>query len=151
MNTFVWEFALLIGLAAFAAITRWLLTRAHLAALAKAEQRLAHVQLRTSQTYQGSGKGQLVSAEVVLAVDAFSTLKWTLRTLIGGESKTLQGLTQRARREAIVRLKREAQGCKSKLIIGARYEPARLNTTFGRNQLRIAIRVTGTAITQAAA
>lgn len=133
-------------IATIAGLTRWLLMRAHLRALASGEARLQHVQLMTTQQYSGQASGQLVCSEVVLAVDAFSSLRWVLRSLIGGESKALHALAERARREAILRLKREAQAKQSQLIIGVRYEHARLNASIGRNQHQISLRVTGTAI-----
>lgn len=133
-------------IAVIAGFTRWLLMRAHLRALAFGEARLQHVRLMTTQQYSGDASGQLICSEVVLAVDAFSSLRWLLRSLVGGESKALHALTERARREAILRLKREAQAKQSQLIIGVRYEHAKLNASFGRNQHRIALRVTGTAL-----
>ncbi|WP_119396122.1 heavy metal-binding domain-containing protein [Salinibius halmophilus] len=146
MSALLWDLIPFISIVLIAAITRMLLTRAHLLALARGEQRLQHIQLRNTQQYHGSGQGKLICAEVVLAVDAFSSLRWAIRSLIGGEAKALQKLTCRARREALLRLRREAQASGSKLVIGVRIEPARLNATFGRNQHRIALRVTGTAI-----
>lgn len=51
----------------------------------------------------------LVGGSVVIAYDAFKGFVASLQNLIGGRHKSLETLVDRARREAVLRMKEEAQ------------------------------------------
>lgn len=53
-------------------------------------------------------KAELVSGNVVIAVDYFKRLLFGFRNLFGGEIKSYASLVDRARREAIIRMKDSA-------------------------------------------
>jgi uncharacterized protein YbjQ (UPF0145 family) len=56
-------------------------------------------------------ESRLVSGSVVLAADRFKVLLGALRNFFGGSVSAFESLTDRARREAILRLRKQALGC----------------------------------------
>ena len=67
---------------------------------------------------------QLVAAEVVIANDKFKTWVAGWINLFGGRVMTYETLIERARREAIVRMRREAQQCGCNVVWNIRIETA---------------------------
>lgn len=65
-------------------------------------------------------KVQFVSGCVVISVDYFKRFLAGLRNLFGGEMKSYETLIDRARREAILRMKEEAKG--ADIILNVRIE-----------------------------
>ncbi|MEJ2682053.1 MAG: heavy metal-binding domain-containing protein [Gammaproteobacteria bacterium] len=74
----------------------------------------------------------LVSGNVVIAVDYFKVVAAGLRSLIGGQVHAFETLMERARREAILRMKEEAKRHGAKLIINVKLETASI--TKGQRQ-----------------
>ena len=68
----------------------------------------------------------LVAGHVVISVDHFKRFVAGLRQLFGGQIRTYETLMDRARREAILRMKREAAGRGYHAIINLRIESSRL-------------------------
>jgi uncharacterized protein YbjQ (UPF0145 family) len=54
-------------------------------------------------------KAELVGGNVVISVDYFKRFVATLRNLVGGRVTTYESLLERARREAILRMKEDAK------------------------------------------
>ncbi len=71
----------------------------------------------------------LVTGSVVISIDYFKRILATLRNIFGGRVKSYESLVDRARREAILRMKEQAQERGAKMIINMRLETA----TIGRN------------------
>jgi uncharacterized protein YbjQ (UPF0145 family) len=71
-------------------------------------------------------EGALVTGSVVISVDYFKRFLAGLRMLFGGRIKTYETILDRARREAILRLKRDAmdRGCAA--VINVRLETTRM-------------------------
>ena len=82
---------------------------AHLARLARREHELRHIRLlsgkRPPDTFR---QGQLVQGSVVMGCGYFRNFATILRKLFGGRLAVYDKLLERARREALVRLKEEA-------------------------------------------
>ncbi len=72
--------------------------------------------------------GMLVSGNVVIAVDYFKMLVANLKTLIGGRLNTYESLMERARREAIIRLKKEADAIGADAVYNIRIEYSTVGT-----------------------
>lgn len=92
----------------------WLLAswfeRRHLRSLSAREAPLQHIQVNTSKRYTScEPEGcTLLIGSVVVAHDYFRTLIIAIRKLIGGNISPYERLVQRGRREALIRLKEEA-------------------------------------------
>lgn len=66
----------------------------------------------------------LVSGSVVISVDYFKAFVAGLRNLFGGRVRTYESLLDRARREAVLRMKDNARQCGCDLIVCVRLETA---------------------------
>lgn len=64
----------------------------------------------------------LVNGSVVISVDYFKRFVAGLRNLIGGRVTPYETLLDRARREAILRMKEEARESGAKMILNVKYE-----------------------------
>lgn len=80
----------------------------------------------------GPLQSEFVGGNVVISVDYFKRIAAGLRSLIGGRVTTYETLIERARREAILRMKAQAYGKGARLIINVKLETASI--TKGRNQ-----------------
>ncbi len=64
----------------------------------------------------------LVNGSVVISVDYFKRFVAGLRTLVGGRVTSYETLIDRARREAILRMKEEAKASGADTILNVKYE-----------------------------
>jgi uncharacterized protein YbjQ (UPF0145 family) len=105
--------------------------RKHYASIRQRERQLQHViALTTRWPPEGSSDGvddaQLVSGGVVVSSDYFKTFVAGFRTLVGGRFRGYESLLERARREALLRMKAQALERGSKLVIGVRFHTTRV-------------------------
>ncbi|MCU7947046.1 MAG: YbjQ family protein [Candidatus Thiodiazotropha sp. (ex Cardiolucina cf. quadrata)] len=70
---------------------------------------------------------QLVIGSVVISVDYFKRFVAGLRNLFGGRVTTYEGLLDRARREALLRMKSQARTAGAKLVFNVKYETASIS------------------------
>jgi len=70
---------------------------------------------------------QLVTGSVVISIDYFKRFIAALRHLIGGRVTPYETLLDRARREAILRMKEEAQALGATLIFNIKLETASIS------------------------
>jgi len=63
----------------------------------------------------------VVSGSVVVSSDYFKTFVAGFRNLFGGRFRGYETLLERARREAVLRMKQEARAAGSSLVIGVRF------------------------------
>lgn len=105
------------------------LERRHYASIRRRERELQSV-LAFSTRYVPEGvaatNGRLVSGSVVVSSDYFKTFVAGFRNLVGGRFRGYETLLERARREAMLRLKAEAQRQGSRLVIGVRFHTTRV-------------------------
>lgn len=64
----------------------------------------------------------LVSGNVVISIDYFKRLLAQLRNIFGGRVKSYESLVDRARREAILRMKEQARAKGAKAVVNFRLE-----------------------------
>ena len=87
--------------------------RRHFADIARREQALRHILLfnekRVPATPQFAGGGVLVCGSMVVAEDYFKRAAATLKSFFGGRLTVYESLLDRARREAILRMKEQAE------------------------------------------
>ena len=101
----------------------------HYASIRKREQELKHVvALSTRWVPRGVAvEGtQLVTGSVVVSSDYFKSFVASVRNLVGGRFRGFETLLERARREAILRMKQEALNCGSTLVIAVRFHTTRV-------------------------
>jgi uncharacterized protein YbjQ (UPF0145 family) len=140
--------ALLIALALGYGVGRWL-ERRHYRSLREREQALRHVvALNTRYVPEGvvAASAQLVSGGVVISSDYFKTFVAGFRSFFGGRFRGYETLLERARREALLRLKAEAEAAGSTLVIGVRFHTT---TIAGSTTPSVEVLAFGTALTQA--
>jgi len=70
---------------------------------------------------------QLVTGNVVVSVDYFKRFIAGLRNLVGGRVTAYETLLDRARREAILRMKEEASALGASLIFNVKFETASIS------------------------
>ncbi|MBQ7450027.1 heavy metal-binding domain-containing protein [bacterium] len=91
-------------------------------------------------------KIELVHGESVIAGDYFKYYVASLKNIFGGRLTTLESIMDRARRQAIVRMKEQAKD--ANLIVNVRIESAMLNHVDMKNSIpKCAVFAYGTAIT----
>jgi len=73
----------------------------------------------------------LVSGSVVISVDYFKRFLAGLRALVGGRIKSYESLLDRARREALLRLKKEAMDRGYHAVLNVRLETSRIANARG--------------------
>jgi uncharacterized protein YbjQ (UPF0145 family) len=123
-----------------------LLERRHYRSIRAREQALRHVlALNTRYVPEGvvATGAQLVSGGVVISSDYFKTFVAGFRAFFGGRFRGYETLLERARREALLRLKEAAQAQGSTLVIGVRFEST---TIAGSSTPSVEVMAFGTAL-----
>lgn len=77
---------------------------------------------------------QLVAGNVVVSVDYFKRFIAGLRNLVGGRVTSYETLLDRARREAVLRMKEEARALGASLIFNVKFETSSISKGR-RNQI----------------
>ncbi len=77
---------------------------------------------------------ELVCGSVVVSIDYFKRLLAILRNIFGGRVKSYESLVDRARREAILRMKEEANRRGAKMVINMRLETAAIGKNANRKK-----------------
>lgn len=114
----------------------------HLRYLAEQEARLAHIQLDQRRFASSDQAGQLISSNVVISHDYFKYIMAYLQNLLGGRLTHYETVVERARREALVRLKLEAEKVGATQIMGLRLS----TTDLGMDGGMVEVFAYGTAI-----
>lgn len=142
-------FLILIGLGYFFG---QLAERRHYKSILKREAETINVPLLTLKTVPPQitqCKIHLVAGNVVISIDFFKRFLAGLRNIVGGRVKSYETLLDRARREAILRMKEKAIKDGAIVITNVRIETASINKNSARRQSVGSIEVLayGTAIT----
>lgn len=105
--------------------------RQHLARLAIAEAELSHIIVSSERFYQPivvqDSQGELVLGSVVIAQDYFKMVIARVLSIFGKNLTTYETLLERARREALVRLRTQAHIKGYNHIYGLRFEVSNIN------------------------
>lgn len=95
----------------------------------------------------GEYKSQLVSGSVVVSVDYFKRFIAGLRNLLGGKVTSYESLLDRARREAILRMKEDAANAGAAYVFNIKLETSRISQGGQRNSLgSVEVLAYGTAL-----
>ena len=105
--------------------------RQHLARLAIAEAELSHIIVSTERFYVpklvAHSEGELVLGSVVIAQDYFKMVIAKVLSIFGKNLTTYETLLERARREALVRLRTQAHAKGYNHIYGLSFEVSNVN------------------------
>lgn len=115
---------------------------------ARERELLAIVALNTRYVPEGVDVAGLnvVSGSVVVSSDYFKTFVAGFRNLVGGRFRGYESLLDRARREALLRMKQQAQDKGCRLVIGVRF----LTTQVAGSQTpSVEVMAYGTAVSEA--
>ena len=90
----------------------------------------------------------LVTGSTAVSVDYFKRVAATLRNLFGGSVSAYETLLDRARREAVLRMKEEARKLGATLIVNVRIETSSISGAKGNNKSIACVEVlaSGTAL-----
>ena len=116
--------------------------RKHLRELEENEKRFEHIRLDTNKFQTSERTGQFVSSNVVISHDYFKYIIASIQNFFGGRLTTYESVVDRARREAVVRLKQEAEKMGSTHIMGLRLS----TTEMGMEGGMVEVFAYGTAI-----
>ena len=99
--------------------------------LEEKEKKLAHIKMDTNKFQTSQNSGQLIESNVVIANDYFKYVIAQIQNFFGGRLTTYESVVDRARREAIVRLKQKAVDVGANQIMGLRLSTTELGMEGG--------------------
>ncbi len=91
-------------------------------------------------------ESHLVGGNTVISVDYFKRFVAGLRNLVGGRMTTYESLVDRARREAILRLKQEARQLGADMVFNIKLETASISQSANNGVGSIEVYAYGTAV-----
>lgn len=94
----------------------------------------------------GSPQARLVAGSTVVSVDAFKRLAAKLHSFFGGRVTAYESLVDRARREAILRMREKAHELGATMIFGVRIETSSINGGNPATTTGVELIAYGTAI-----
>jgi uncharacterized protein YbjQ (UPF0145 family) len=151
------ELAIFLGLLATGYVVGRVIEQRHYASIRLRERRLRDVLAFPMRFAPDSATPQqafLVHGTVVVSADYFKSFVAGLRNLVGGRFRSYETLLERARREAVLRLKEEARARGARLVVCVRFEttsiargwaPAIEVLAYGTALIPVAARAAATA------
>lgn len=94
----------------------------------------------------GSPQLRLVSGSTVVSVDAFKRFAARLHALVGGRITAYESLVDRARREAMLRMREKAHELGASMVFGVRLETSSINGGNPNLTMGIELIAYGTAV-----
>ena len=118
--------------------------RKHFRYLDEQEQRLAYIRVNNSRFAVSEYSGHMISSNVVISHDYFKYVIANIENFFGGRLTRYESVVERARREAMLRLKQEAHAIGASHIMGVRLSTTELGMQGGM----VEVFAYGTAIYQ---
>ncbi|WP_017324463.1 YbjQ family protein [Synechococcus sp. PCC 7336] len=137
---------MLLGLLAGGAIER-----KHYDNIRQRERQTRHIPMVTfgaKQALSANTEGKLFVGSVVISADYFKIVVAGLRNLVGGRVMVYETVLDRARREAILRLKEQAVDWGASQIANVRLETANVGSSNNQGIVAIEVAAYGTGIRQ---
>lgn len=116
----------------------------HFKELEANESRLAYIKIDTQRFATSEFPGHMISSNVVISHDYFKYVIANIQNVLGGRLTSYESIVERARREAVVRLKLEAEKMGATSILGLRLSTTELGMQGGM----VEVFAYGTAIQQ---
>ena len=106
----------------------------HFHSLVRREKQLEKIVISTNEEdfEYGDKEGELVTGSVVISIDYFKRLLAVIRNIFGGRVTAYESLIERARREAVLRMKERAVARGYTTVVNVRMETAAIG--FRANQ-----------------
>ncbi|MDL2260289.1 YbjQ family protein [Deltaproteobacteria bacterium OttesenSCG-928-K17] len=125
--------------------------RKHFESINKREEALKSILVMASghppDFSQKAYRTELVCGSVVIAMDRFKLVMGSIIQLMGGRIKYYETLVERARREAVLRMKEEAGGKSAHMVFNVKFSTAGIiNTPNGQPGGCVEVIAYGTAI-----
>ena len=127
-------FSITLGLLVLAYFTGTMIERRHFSKIVQAEEASKAMVVTTFESLPKDWQisdVRLVTGNVVISLDYFKRFIALLRALFGGRIVVYEPLMDRARREAILRMKTEARQRGYDAVINVRLETARIANSVG--------------------
>ena len=119
----------------------------HYASIIKREKQLNRIPAIAMKTPPETNfQQQLVLGSVTISVDYFKRFLATLHNFFGGRVSSYETLLDRARREALLRMKEVAAAQNASLILNVKYETASIYKGKGRSIGSVEVLAYGTAM-----
>lgn len=121
--------------------------RRHYRSIIEREKAFVHLPATSLRTLVGTApvaRSELVTGSVVISVDHFKKATSALRSIVGGSVKSYESLLDRAKREALLRLKESCPGAHE--IVNVRLETMPLAGSQPRQVTGVEVLAYGTAI-----
>ena len=133
-------------------ISGTLIERRHLSNLLRLEsgsQDILALTIREIPRNWRIASSDLVIGNVVISLDYFKRVAGSLKSIVGGNIRVYEPLLERARREALIRMKEAARERGHDTIINVRIETSRLASARadGKGTVGVEILAFGTAVT----
>ena len=144
----VLNFGFPVALIVVAYFTGSLIERRHFRRIIKKENELRDIlafAIRRVPKDLTLSEPKLVCGSAVISVDYFKKFAAGLRGIIGGRIGTYESLYERARREAIVRMKDDARRHGGNIVLNVKLESARIYAGGGRATVSVEAMAYGTA------
>ena len=120
----------------------------HFKSLVERETVMNRLPAMASRIPPGDGEYDqfLVSGSVVIANDYFKSFVAGLRNIFGGKVRTYETLLDRARREAILRMKEKAKALGAEAVFNVKYEASNISGQYTKRMPVIEVHAYGTAL-----
>ena len=112
--------------------------RRHYKSILKREKKFRKLTVVASKfppAFKNHHETELVMGSVVISVDYFKRFVASLRNLVGGRVRTYETLVDRARREAILRMKEDAHSLGAKMVFNIKLETASISKNQRNNNV----------------
>ncbi len=141
-------FAALVGLGYFVGSRQ---EKKHYQSIREREEQLKALRVIPSRHppdyQQRPYRTEFVCGSVVVAMDYFKKIAGSLAAIFGGRIRFYETLVERARREAVLRMKEEARGKKAQMVFNVKFSTASiLKDKAGRPGGSVEVIAYGTAI-----
>lgn len=112
--------------------------RRHFKSIVERERQLASLPAVASRfvPQETAWRQQLVTGNVVIASDYFKTFSASLINIFGGKVTPFESLIDRARREAMLRLKADASALGAQYVFNVKYNTSRISQ-FGAGAIEV--------------
>jgi uncharacterized protein YbjQ (UPF0145 family) len=143
------EFITFITLLFLGYVVGQILEQNHYRSIRRRESLLRNIPLIASKKLPesfGTCKTQLVAGNVVISVDYFKKFVAGLRNLVGGRVTSYESLIDRARREALLRMREEARELGASYVFNVKMETSSISKGQNNSIGSVEILAYGTAI-----
>jgi len=132
----IWQILLFFSLLLLGYLTGSFLERKHYRSIRQREQETRLVPIVTfgaKQLLPPAEEAKLFVGVAVISIDYFKMISATLRGLVGGRMMVYESLLDRARREALLRMKEQAISWGATQVLNVRFETASVSKGSANN------------------